>query len=77
MNFVIEKGIPMPARIGKTVYPFADMQVGDSFSIPASEDAKKRSTQVARAGWAHGKKDGKKFSIRQTPEGGLRVWRVK
>jgi len=43
---IIEKGVAFPAghKTKKYKYPFSDMEVGDSFSVPLS-DAKKRGQQ--------------------------------
>ena len=39
-KIVIEKGIPIPDRATYRIipYPFADLNVGDSFSIPLSDE---------------------------------------
>jgi hypothetical protein len=47
----IEKGIPIPARTGAkgprgSKYPFADMEVGDSFALPVGE---KETSKAVRA----------------------------
>ena len=66
-EFKIEKNIPAPGRRAK--YPFAEMEVGDSFEAP--ESAKLRT-----AAYNAGKKSGRKFTCR-THDGALRVWRIK
>ena len=69
----IEKNIPMPEtkKSGKpSLYPFADMDVGDSFFV-----AKPKNTMAAAA-YANGKKHGKTFNAIEV-EGGTRVWRTK
>lgn len=81
--FVIETGIEMPTRPcrgGPTKYPFAQMEVGDSFYFPASGESKVemrraigRMTSNASA-WSK-RLPGRKFSVR-TVEGGVRIWRV-
>jgi len=67
----IEKNIPIPAaRAGRaSKYPLADMEVGDSFSFPAS-----RLTSVASMVHQCSKKTNAKFTMR----GGEinRCWRV-
>ena len=69
----IEKGVPIPDRgQGRpSIYPWNDMEVGDSF-FAKGKSAKKFSGVAAKAGIIRGWK----FSIR-TVEGGCRVWRVK
>ena len=66
--FIIEKGIPFPARGSK--YPFADMEVGDSFLAP---DTKIASVYNAAHAYAH--KHKVSLRVRATPEG-VRVWRI-
>jgi len=68
-DFEIEKGIPLPARPNK-VYPFDQMEVGDSFLIP---DHKYRAVQAAAS--RAGKCSGKRFTVRNTKEG-YRCWRI-
>lgn len=64
----IEKGIEMPQR-----YPFAEMEVGDSFAVP---DGVNR-TNISTSAYFHGEKYGKKFSVRKDATKRLRVWRIK
>lgn len=75
MAFKIEKGIPIPDKkdgCGRpSIYPFQEMEVGDSFPI-SSTDAKKVSNAARTFGQRHGKlfivrKDGRRH----------RVWRTK
>jgi hypothetical protein len=67
----IQKGIEIPLS---AKYPFPDMEVGDSFFIPANI------AQTARmAAHQHGVRYGKKFCTRSVKEGkhkGVRVWRI-
>lgn len=68
----IDKGIELPRH--KTAYPFADMEVGDSFFTK-----KARRTMTGIAGyWS--KKLGYTFATREVAEKGVegvRVWRTK
>lgn len=68
-QFKIERGIPLPARRNK--YPFAEMQIGDSFSAPLSEERRLSASAAAR-GFAIGAK----FSVRRVDADTVRVWRV-
>lgn len=72
----IEKGIPLPmgkcgGRGRPAIYPFPDMQVGDSVFIPGQKVG----------GGAYGsarsisRRLGFKFAAR-TVEGGIRIWRI-
>lgn len=66
----VAKGIPLP-----TIYPFASMEVGDSFAIPPTI----KRTAVSVAAMRYGKKHGMKFTIRQVDFVGkkFRCWRIK
>lgn len=76
--YQITKGIPIPAAARtRSRYPFAEMEIGDSFAVFVHEEApSKVADRVKRAGYAAGKKVGKKF--RAAPQGDttVRVWRV-
>ncbi len=63
----LDKNIPIPKK-----YPFAEMQVGDSFVIA---DGVKRTT-VSVASIRYGKATGKKFTTRKVLEGVYRCWRT-
>lgn len=65
----IEKHIPLPPR-GYDL-PFEQMEVGDSFLLPAKVSAGYARTLIHRA--QH--KSTRKFSLRHTNEG-YRCWRV-
>jgi hypothetical protein len=71
-DFVVEPGVAIPPIRRHTVkYPFATMEVGDSFTCGVED------YNSVRVGChIHGKKYGKKFSTRRTPSGGLRCWRI-
>lgn len=62
----IDKDIPIPRR-----YPFADMEVGDSFLL--APDMKRIPTTVAAL--RYGDRHNMKFTVRQVPEG-FRCWRI-
>lgn len=79
--FTIETNIPVPARAsgGKILYPFASMQVGDSFlatsELPVTPEHRRRISAATAAYARRNPSLGVKFSVRST-EQGLRVWRV-
>ena len=54
-------------------YPFAIMEVGDSFMIPSLDAKKIRSARTAAT--LYGRNHKKKF-ISRKQENGLRVWRI-
>ena len=69
--YKIEKGVPMPAaRAAYTRYTFADMDVGDSFSVP-TESVR----SAAKAARSYGRRNNCKFVCRTDGDGG-RVWRI-
>jgi hypothetical protein len=75
----IEKGIPVPTGIrGSRVYPFKDMDVGDSFLVPVDEGGKRSiQSSIAQCSRRY-RKVGKQFTTRfLKKEGGIRVWRIK
>jgi hypothetical protein len=86
-GFVVESGIPMPPRtygFGFARYPFALMNVGDSFEVPLSSSRSKRPS-IAKlqsnlhncaGGYAKAHNPAAKFSIRKTSDTTLRVWRI-
>ena len=81
-EFKVEKGIPVPQIRGTLVYPFENMEVGDSFLITV-EEARNKNTSLKRVqsnllADANRRKDGSKFTTRTMVDGsGIRCWRVK
>jgi len=70
-KFVIEKGVPV-APPGNSIYPFGELDVGDSFLLPTgagNASAFRRSASL----WAA--RHGAKVTIRKV-DGGVRVWRT-
>lgn len=67
--YKIEKNIPYPVRGLKTKYPFAQMEIGDSFVATAHRNS------VAVAAIRYGKKTGARFTV-STHGGVVRCWRV-
>ena len=69
--YQIDKGVPTPGKEIK--YPFARMDVGDSFFIPGGNSS-------SRGGiYQSARNAGVKVSMRQVEESGVkgvRVWRV-
>jgi hypothetical protein len=70
-TFEIERGVPTPDH-ARRKYPFADMEVGDSFFVPGATPV--RLTNAANSlkqcyGWK------RSFSARKV-DGGARIWRV-
>ena len=77
--FSIDKGVPVEqskfSRSRKSMYPFADMEVGDSFLVP-DIDGKPKSVAPSAARFVKAAgNEGKQFVTRRV-EGGVRVWRT-
>ncbi len=63
----IDKQFPIPVK-----YPFAGMQVGDSFAVPP--DVKRPAVTVAAMRFA--RKNGMRFTVRQVADKTFRCWRI-
>jgi hypothetical protein len=79
-EFKIEKNVPMPVSTTgrrESRYPFAAMEVGDSFFEPRPEgfDEKRHASRMVSACGSWGRPRGVCFTVRNV-EGGVRVWRV-
>lgn len=72
--FNIEKNIQLPNNTGKPgarpKYPFAQMEVGDSFFAPGM-----KANALSNASQWHASKTGKKFTCTKEADG-ARCWRV-
>jgi hypothetical protein len=74
--FEIEKDIPVPPARNKVTYPFADMEVGDSFFVPCDPDGVlKTERRVSAAAAQYRRRMSVKFVTRRE-ETGVRVWRA-
>lgn len=84
----IDKGIPIPpvkrdgrkGRYGKyRRYPWAAMDVGDSFAIPIAEDAVRAQGRMSGVLMDRRRRYPERFTVRVVEENGgrfIRVWRV-
>ena len=63
----IDKQFPIPVK-----YPFAGMQVGDSFAVPKGVGR----TAVSISALRYSRKHGGKFTVRLMPDRSLRCWRL-
>ena len=70
MNIEIEKNIPIPPEKRRNVYPYKDMDIGESFVVPSA-----KIQIVCNANYRAGKVSGKKFIARREGDG-VRVWRT-
>jgi hypothetical protein len=83
--YKIESGVALPdvarhsTRKGSTKYPFAEMNVGQSFLIPATseDEVVKVESRLRGATLRYAKQQGGtvKFTVRAVNDG-IRVWRV-
>lgn len=72
MTYAIRKGVPVPAaRSYRTQYPFADMEVGDSFVVP--ED---KLESVRRAGYGYTSRHRGIYRVRLGQDGLWACWRL-
>jgi hypothetical protein len=71
----IEKNVPIPSQVRRraTIYPFAEMEQGDSIFVPCKSAREKSRATSAAAVYA--KNHGMKFKTRTVP-GGVRIWLV-
>jgi hypothetical protein len=91
MQITIEKTIPIPANVSDcgrpAVFPFRQMEVGDSFAVPLTGEAHataagghkwdKAVRRIRNAAIYHQRKHGMKFTVRELrDEGVARCWRV-
>lgn len=80
--FKVDKDVPIPEsrgrRWGTSIYPFRDMEVGDSFFVPTESGQEVvMGKRIASAGTNRAlRKDGIFFTVRKV-EGGVRCWRAK
>lgn len=71
-DFKIEKDIKMPVKNGNLMYPWDQMQVGDSFLLGLEHKISTASSSAAQYSKRHPEV---KFSCRKTREG-VRFWRI-
>lgn len=76
----IEKGVPVPVVSSRQKYPFNEMEVGDSFTVPLSGILKgaldSNAQRLHSAAYSAGKALGRKFTVRSIAvEGVARCWR--
>ena len=76
MSYKIEKGIEMPKETNagnRMMYPFGEMDVGDSFSIEGDyQDV----TKIRSAACVYGRRKGKKFKVVKYDDDSYRAFRI-
>jgi hypothetical protein len=71
-TIILEHGIPLPPiKTRDEIYPFSQMNVGDSFLFPQDVSRARASSVAGLAG----NRLGMKFATRTCPDG-VRCWRV-
>lgn len=80
MTPAIETGVPIPkvSKPTRVKYPWADMEIGNSFLVECEPDeatARRASVVSSASAWARRHAPGRKFSVRSV-DGGIRVWRT-
>ena len=80
MTIKIEKDVPIPTRIEAALYPFARMEIGDSFAVATTPDlpAEKLRQRLSANGANFAKRHlGVRFTTRVENNGAaVRIWRV-
>jgi hypothetical protein len=90
MKITIEKNISMPDWTGvgrPNIYPFPDMEIGDSFALPLTGRKGSSGSQylkwdevtrkLTNAANSYAKKHNKKFTVREIKDESVaRIWRV-
>ena len=72
--YIIEKNVPVPADVKREQkYPFAAMEIGDSFVAP-----KHRLSTIRAAASYYSRRYKKKFAVRTDPSSpdSIRIWRT-
>jgi hypothetical protein len=65
----IQDGVPIPDKRHVTIYPFRDIEVGQSFLLPAGY-------QHSSIYYQNKRLYPKKFTARRLDDGCIRVWRI-
>lgn len=78
--FIIQDNVPMPAKVStrEHKYPFAKMEVGQSFVVPAINAPKTGASAVNSAANGYRRNKGakdKKFVVTTLENGDIGVWR--
>ncbi len=76
-SITIEKNIPIPDN--RKLYPFSEMEIGDSFFIPMKigENNYRQKQKVHLAVWRfHQRHSDKKFTT-ASEDNGIRIWRIR
>lgn len=69
----IEKNVPIPSNGYKSIYPFRDMEVGDSFTVDITKRSGVKSSSYT---WGQRQTPVRKFTTRVIDEKTARCWRI-
>lgn len=74
----IDKNIPIPKKVKNKVYPFSEMEVGDSFlsEVNENDNKHKKNQNVYMAIWKFCQNNKDKKFTSAFEDKGLRVWRI-
>jgi hypothetical protein len=74
--YEIENNIPVPEPRSRSTYPFANMEIEDSFFVPCDLDAVRTiERRVSASAAQYGRRHSTKYVTRRE-DNGVRVWRV-
>ncbi len=78
MTYAIEKNVPLPDETASQsrVYPFATMDLNDSFPVAKSKAHTARNAMYAYVRQMKDKGREVKFTTRTMEDGGIRIWRT-
>lgn len=78
--YKIDDGIEMPKTTGRKKYGFSDLQIGQSFFVPDTDQKKATRILAAPVSIANSRLAPKRFLVASVVEAGVlgaRVWRTK
>lgn len=77
--FKIEKNIPLPKKIRRRIYPFDEMDVGDSFlvKLKETENLPIQKQKIYLASWRFSQVHPEKKFTTASFGSEVRIWRVK
>lgn len=79
MAIKIEKGIPLPNKLNRRIYPFDKMEIGDSFLVKLNTDVKIsiQKQKIYLASWRFSQLHPETKFTTASFQNEVRVWRIK
>ena len=79
MAIKIEKGVPLPNRISRRIYPFDKMLIGDSFLVKLNNEVKIsiQKQKIYLAAWRFSQVHPETKFTTASYQNEVRVWRIK